>query len=132
MSTDPKSIAMTECVRFERDYKRRQISPKDVEREWCRVSGANLPAPVAFYMCDFAVEFGFKRAILALQSANGLDCSGRMDSKTLAEAAIPNTLQFLHVYRLDFYKKQRMFNACHKFWERRAEKALAISKSFDR
>ena len=131
-STDVMELAMVECVRFERDYKRKQISPDLVRKAWGRISGDKLPLGVAFYLCDFAVEFDFRRAVLALQSANGLDCSGRMDSRTIEESYIDGTLEFIHTYRLDFYKKQRMFNACRRFWERRAAKALAIAKSFDR
>lgn len=130
-STEVLNLAMTECVRFERDYKRTQISPQVVATAWKRIHGDRLPLGVAFYLCDFAVEFDFRRAILALQSANGLDCSGRMDERSIDESHISGTLEFIHTYRLDFYKKQRMFNACRRFWERRAAKALAISKSFD-
>lgn len=131
-STEVMELAMVECVRFERDYKRKQISPDLVRKAWGHISGDKLPLGVAFYLCDFAVEFDFRRAVLALQSANGLDCSGRMDSRTIEESYIDGTLEFIHTYRLDFYKKQRMFNACRRFWERRAAKALAIAKSFDR
>jgi lysozyme family protein len=99
---------------------------------WNRVSGDDLPEPIALLMFDMAVNQGQGFAIRTLQKILVVNADGIIGPKTLAaiqEADLQRTLVAICDWRLDAYLVSKGTTKFIRGWTRRLFRVLAEGMS---
>jgi lysozyme family protein len=96
---------------------------------WTPIKGNQLPADVAIYLMDTAVNVGVSRAVKMLQKAVGVVQDGSIGPKTIqAVQGTPNALQLLDAARLAYYRRLPTFATFGRGWIRRAAETFRYAK----
>lgn len=102
------------------------------ERYWLAASCPDLPAALALFHFDAAVNHGLAAAARMLQEATGADADGEIGPETLAKAASLPVAQSLARYadvRRGQYRSLSAFARFGKGWLARVERTLAAANA---
>jgi uncharacterized protein (TIGR02594 family) len=104
-------------------------------RYWLPAACARLPAPLALFHFDAAVNHGVDAAARMLQQAVGAGIDGEIGAATLAAVAARPVRHILAAYaeiRRQRYRSLAHFWRFGKGWLRRVDATLALAASLDR
>lgn len=97
---------------------------------WQRIGGDQLPADVANFVLDSAVNMGVSRAIKFLQSACNVKADGALGPVTIKAAhETANVLEKMADIRRSFYRSLSTFPTFGKGWLKRVDIVLAESRA---
>jgi lysozyme family protein len=102
------------------------------ERYWLAASCPDLPAPLALFHFDAAVNHGPAGAARMLQEAVGAEVDGEIGPETLAKAASGPIAQSLRRYADVRRRQYRSLSAFARFgrgWLARVERTLAVAEA---
>jgi lysozyme family protein len=102
------------------------VEPIYKRNYWDRMKCDQLPAGVAYFIFDFAVNSGPKRASEYLQATVGCSIDGVIGPITIEktnEQDALHTIDQLHRERQHFYEKLKTFEHFGKGWTRRNQEA---------
>lgn len=97
---------------------------------WDRIHGDELPAGLAYFLLDTAVNLGVVQAVRYLQRAAGTPVDGVMGPVTILACRNPGVLEGLRKLREDHYRGLRTFGRYGTGWMRRTAEVYAQAKAF--
>lgn len=96
---------------------------------WDRIHGDELPADLAFFLLDTAVNLGVVQAVRYLQRAANVQVDGIMGPATILACKHDGVLDSFAGYREEHYRKLRTFDRFGRGWLRRMYEALGAARS---
>ena len=95
---------------------------------WTPIKGDQLPADIAVYLLDMAVNMGTSRSIRMLQTVAGVEADGVIGPQTINAAKAPGTLQRLDMARLRYYQSLTHFVKYGRGWTKRAAETFRLAQ----
>jgi len=99
---------------------------------WDRIHGDELPASLAYFMLDTAVNLGVVQSVRYLQRAAGVPVDGVVGPVTLVACRNPGVLDRLRKLREEHYRCLRTFSRYGTGWLRRTAEVYTQAKAFER
>lgn len=97
---------------------------------WDRIHGDELPADLACFLLDTAVNLGVVQAVRYLQRAANVQVDGIMGPATILACKRDGVLDSFAGYREEHYRKLRTFDRFGRGWLRRMYESLAAARTF--
>ena len=96
---------------------------------WDRIHGDELPAGLAYFLLDTAVNLGVVQAVRYLQAAAGVPVDSVVGPVTLVACGNPGVLDRLRKLREEHYRCLRTFSRYGTGWLRRTAEVYAQAKA---